>query len=185
MLNFFAIDGVSTVDFHGAALLHEVLHHISDLFHQERHGPFEEIHSLREMERMLDVLVLLDVHFVVLNEDDSTLVVVLSTVVRSGEDSDDGREGLMATPSVHLVSINLDLMSTNDRNKVVHSKDLLNGIETELDGTFTLRVRAKAHLASVTVIHWVGPKEIAEEALERGFNESVDALDVCFRAQLW
>lgn len=135
MFNFFAIDGIRllAIELNGAAFLHQVFHHVTDLFHQERHRPFEEIHSLRQVEGMLDVLVLLDVHFVVLNKNDGTLVVVLSTVVGSREDCNDGGEGLVTTPSVHLVSIDLDLMGPNHGNKVVGAKDLLDGIKTELD----------------------------------------------------
>ena len=57
----------------------------------------------------------------------------LSTVVGSREDCNDGGEGLVTTPSVHLVSIDLDLMGPNHGNKVVGAKDLLNGVKTELD----------------------------------------------------
>ena len=66
------------------------------------------------MEGMLHILVLFDVHFVVLNEDDSALVVILTAVVWRTEHSDDRGEGLVTTPSVHLVAVDLDLMRANN-----------------------------------------------------------------------
>ena len=59
-----------------------MLHHITDLFDQERHRPLEQVHTLGQMEGVLYILVLFNVHFVVLNQDDSTLVVILTAVVR-------------------------------------------------------------------------------------------------------
>ena len=98
----------------GVALLHEVLHHISNLLHEEGDGPFEKIHALGQVERVYHILVLFDVHFVVLDQDHCSLVVVLSAVVWRAENSDDGGEGLVTTPSVHLVAINLDLMGLDN-----------------------------------------------------------------------
>ena len=79
------------------------------------------------------ILVLFNVHFVVFDEDDGALVVILAAVIWRAENRDNRREGLMTTPSVHLVAINLDLMRANYRDEVVSSQDLLDGLETELD----------------------------------------------------
>ena len=145
----------------GATLLHQVLHHVSNLFHEEGYRPFEQVHSLGQVERVHYILVLFNVHFVVFDEDDGALVVIFAAVIWRAENSDDRREGLMTTPSVHLVSIDLDLMSTNNRDEVVSSQDLLDGLETELDGAFALRVWTKSHFSRVAIIHWVRPKKIA------------------------
>ena len=145
----------------GATLLHQVLHHVSNLFHEEGHRPFEEVHSLGQVERVHHILVLFNVHFVVFNEDDGAFVVIFAAVIWRAENRDNRREGLMTTPPVHLVAINLDLMRANYRDEVVSSQDLLHGLETELDGAFALRVWTKSHFARVAIIHRVRPKKIA------------------------
>ena len=97
----------------GATLLHQVLHHVSNLFHEERYGPFEQVHSLGQVERVHHILVLFNVHFVVFDEDDGALVLVLAAVVRRAENRDNRGEGLVTAPSVHLVPVNLHLMRPN------------------------------------------------------------------------
>ncbi len=66
------------------------------------------------MEWVLHILVLFDIHLVVFNQNYSTFVVVLPAIVWRAKDSDNGWEGLVTTPSVHLVSIDLDLMSSDN-----------------------------------------------------------------------
>ena len=184
-LDFLSINAVNLLELLGAALLHQVLHHVADLFHEEGNGPFEKVHALRQMEGMNDILVLFNVHLVVLDEDDGTFVLVLATVVGRAEHGDDGGEGLVTTPSVHLVTIDLYLMRSDHRDEVVGAKDLLDWVETELDGTFTLRIRTESHLSRVTIVHRVRPEQIAEETLEGRLDEPVDVLNVCLGAQLW
>ena len=131
------------------------------------------------MEWMHYVLVLLDVHFVVFDEDDCALVVVFTAVVRRAKDRDHRRERLVTTPPVHLVSINLDLMRPNHRNEIVCAEDLLDRFEAKLDGALALGVRAEFHLARVTVVHRVRPEQIAQEALQGRFNETIDIFNIC------
>ena len=88
---------------------------------------------MRQMERVHNVLVLFNVHFVVLDEDDGAFVLVLATVVWCTEHSDDRGEGLMTTPSVHLVTIDLDLMRSDDGDEIVEAKDLLDRLQAKLD----------------------------------------------------
>ena len=142
----------------GATSLHQVLHHVSNLLHEEGHGPFEQVHSLGQVERVHYILVLFNVHFVVFNEDDGALVVIFAAVIWRTENRDNRWEGLMTTPSMHLVSINLDLMSANHRDEIVCPQDLLDGLEAELDGAFALRIRTESHFARVTVVHRVRPQ---------------------------
>lgn len=73
------------------------------------------------MEWMGHILVLFDVHFIVLDQDHRTLVVVLAAIIWRAKNSYDRGEGRVATPSVHLVSIDLDLMSTNDGYEIILS----------------------------------------------------------------
>ena len=90
-----------------------MFHHVSDFLHQEGNRPLEKVHALGQMERVHHILVLFNVHFVVFDEDDGALVLVLAAVVRRAENGDNRREGLVAAPSVHLVPINLHLMRPN------------------------------------------------------------------------
>ena len=184
-LDLFSIDAVNLLELLGAALLHQVFHHVANLFHEEGDGPFEKVHALRQMEGMNDILVLFNVHLVVLDEDDGAFVLVLATVVRRTEHGDDRWEGLVTTPSVHLVTIDLHLMRADHRDEVVGAEDLLDWVEAKLDGTLSLRVRAESHLSRVTIVHRVRPEQVAEEALEGWLNEPVDVLDICLGAQLW
>ena len=72
----------------GATLLHQVLHHVSNLFHEEGYRPFEQVHSLGQVERVHYILVLFNVHFVVFDEDDGALVVIFAAVIWRTEQSD-------------------------------------------------------------------------------------------------
>ena len=108
-----------------STLFHQVFHHVANLLHEEGNGPFEQVHALRQVEWVHDILVLFNVHFVVFNKDDCALVIVLATVVWRAKDRDDTGEGLMTAPSMHLVPINLDLMRPNHTNEVVGAQDLL------------------------------------------------------------
>ena len=84
------------------------------------------------MEWMLHILVLFNVHFVVLNQDDSTLVMILSTIVWRAKNGDHRWESSISSPSVHLVSIYLDLMSTNHRDEVILAENFFYWLKTEL-----------------------------------------------------
>lgn len=88
----------------------------------------------------------------------------------------------MSTPSMHLVSIDLDLMGSDDRDEVVSAQDFLDGVQAKFDGALTLRVGAESHLARVTIIHGVRPKQIAQESLKGRLDESIDAFDVALGA---
>ena len=164
--------------------LHQVFHHVADLFHKEGNRPLEEVHSLWQMEGVLHVLVLFDIHLVVFNQDHGAFVVVFTAVVWRAKDCNNRGEGLMATPSMHLVSIDLDLMGSDDRDKVVRAQNLLDGVQAELDGALTLGVRAESHLARVTIIHGVRPQQIAQESLKGRLDESIDAFNVALVAKL-
>ena len=154
-VDVFAVQTLTLSELIRSALLHKVLHHVSDLLHEEGYGPLEEVHALGQVEWVLHILVLLDVHFVVFNQNHCALVVVFSAVIWRAKDCDHGGESLVAAPSVHLVAINLDLMSPDDGDKVVGAEDLLDGVEAEFDGALTLGVRTEAHLSGVTVVHRV------------------------------
>jgi len=80
-----------------------------------------------------DVFILFNVHFVVLYQDDRSLVVILTAIIWRAENCDYGWERLVAAPTMHFVAIDLDLMGADDGDEVVLTKDLLHGVQTELD----------------------------------------------------
>lgn len=127
---------------------------------------------------MHDIFVLLDVHFVILNEDHGALIIVLTAVVRRAENRYHRRERLMATPTMHFVSVDLYLMRSNHRDEVVRTQDLLDRLQAELDRAFTLRIWTKFHLACVAVVHRIRPKQITEETFQGWLNEAIDIINV-------
>ena len=72
---------VPVLFFYERGLLQKAVHHLTDLVGQEREGPAEEIQIIWELKGLLDVLVLLNVHFVVLYQDHRALVFERSAVV--------------------------------------------------------------------------------------------------------
>ena len=102
----------------------EINQHIADLFHEERDTPFKEIHLSWQVERVRDIFILLNVHFIVFDQNNSALVMILTTIVWSTENCDDRWESLVASPTVHFVAIDLYLMSANDRDEIICAQNL-------------------------------------------------------------
>ena len=110
-----------------------MFHHVTDLLNEEGDRPLEEVHALRQVEGVLHVLVLLNVHLVVFDQDHGALIVVLAAVVWRAEDRDHGRERRVAAPSVHLVPIDLHLVSSDNRDVIILLEHFLHGLQTEFD----------------------------------------------------
>lgn len=127
LFDLFVLDWILDV------LVRQVDEHIAYLLHQEGDTPLEEVHLLRQMERVSDIFILFNIHFVVFNQDDGSLVVVFPAIIRRAEYSDYRRESLMAAPTMHFVAIDLNLMSTNDRDEVVLAQNLFDGIKSEFN----------------------------------------------------
>lgn len=85
------------------------------------------------MERVSDIFILFNIHFVVLNQDDGTLVMIFTAIIWRAEYSNYRWECLMAAPTMHLVAVNLDLMRTDDRNEVVLAQNLFDRVESEFN----------------------------------------------------
>ena len=130
------------------------------------------------MERVLDILVLLNIHFIVLNQNDSSFVVVLSAVVGGGEHRDDRGESRIAAPPVHLIAVNLNLMCTDNRDEVVAFQDGFDRLKAEFHGALPLDVLGELDFAGMRVVAGVGPQQVAEEAVERGLDEPVEFVDI-------
>ena len=86
---------------------------------------------------------------------------ILTAIIWSAKDSNYRWESLVTSPTMHLVSIDLNLMGSNNRDEIVSAQDLFDWFESEFDGTLSLYVLTESNLSSFAVIHWVGPKKIA------------------------
>lgn len=82
---------------------------------------------------MVDVLVLLDVHFLVFNQNNRTLITVLPTIVRCAEHCNDRGERLLTGPPMHFVPVNLDLVRSYYGDIVISLQQLLHWLQTEFD----------------------------------------------------
>lgn len=129
--------------------------HVRNFLHQERHRPLKQIHIVWQMEGCWHVLVLLDVHLVIFNQDHSALVMIFVAIIRRAKNRNNRRKGSVSAPSVHFVSIWLHLMGTNDRDEIIVFQYLFNWVKTEFYRAFTLGVLAKLHFPCLFVIHWI------------------------------
>ena len=66
-------------------LTKDVVNHFADLVCKEWKGPGKQVKASWEVERLLNIFVLLDVHLVIFDEDNSTFVLVGAAVVWSRE----------------------------------------------------------------------------------------------------
>jgi hypothetical protein len=104
------------------------------------------------MERLLNILVLLNVHFLVFYKNYRPLVMILATVIWRGENRNNGGKGLLTAPAVHLVAVGLDLVGANYAQIVVLGEQLFDGFEAEFDGTFALIVACVGFFSCFFVI---------------------------------
>lgn len=107
------------------------------------------------------IFILLNVHFVIFDQNNCAFVVVLAAVVWGTENGNNRRESLVAAPAMHLVAVNLHLVGTNDRNEVVGAQDLLDWLKSEFNRTLSLGILAEPDLPSLSVVHRIRPEQIA------------------------
>ena len=89
----------------------------------EGQRPRKEVQVAWQAVGSLRLSKLFDIEFSIEHEH-STFVLVGALVVRRTEDCHNGRKGVRSTPSVHLVSINLDFVSPEDRKVVIARQEL-------------------------------------------------------------
>ena len=104
------------------------------------------------MERLLHILVLLYVHFFVLDQNNCALVVILAAVIWRREDRDYRRECRLTTPSVHLVAVVLHLMRPDDRQVVILSEQFFDRFQSKFHRALTLTVLSECHLSRIFII---------------------------------
>jgi len=136
-------------------LVGQVDQHVTYFLHQEGDTPFEEVHLLGQVERVHDVFILFNVHFIVLYQDNCSLVVIFAAIIWRAENCDYGWERLVAAPTVHFVAIDLDLMGTDDGDEVVLTQNFFHGVQTELDRALSLHILAETEFAGFSVLHRV------------------------------
>ena len=86
---------------------------------------------------------------------------------------------------MHLVTIYLDLMSSDDRKEVVLLQNLLYWVQAELETAFSLHILGVLQMSGLFVSTWIGPEEIAKETLEGWLNKPVYFVDVFYCFQFW
>ena len=69
---------------------------------------------------------------------------------------------MSSTPPVHLVAVNLNLMSSDDREKVILFKYLFDWLEAEFDGALSFLVLHEPNLHADHILDRVSPEQIAE-----------------------
>ena len=65
---------------------------------------------------------------------------------------------------MHLVAVNLNLMSSDDREKVILLKYLFDWLEAEFDGALSFLVLHEPNLHADHILDRVSPEQIAEDA---------------------
>ena len=108
-----------------------MIHHFRYFVHQERKGPRKQIKVIGECEGLLYVLILFYIHLVVLYQNNCALVLVRAAVVGGREHSDHRGERLRSSPSVHFVTIYLNLMCSDYRQEIVFLQYLLYWLQSE------------------------------------------------------
>jgi len=71
---------------------------------------------------------------------------------------------LSSSPPVHLVAVNLNLMSSDDRKKVILFKYLFDWFEAEFDRALSFLVLHEPDLHADNIFDRVSPEQIAEDA---------------------
>ena len=86
---------------------------------------------------------------------------------------------------MHLVSVDLDLMCSNDRQEIVLLQDLLDWLQSKLETAFSLDVLGVLEVPGLLVAAGIGPEEITEEARKWWLNEPINLVDIFHSFQLW
>lgn len=71
---------------------------------------------------------------------------------------------MSSSPPVHLVAVNLNLMSSDDRKKVILFKYLFDWFEAEFDRALSFLVLHEPDLHADNIFDRVSPEQIAEDA---------------------
>ena len=71
------------------ALFDKEREHISYFLHQEGDTPFEEVHFVRQVEGVRDIFILFNVHFIIFDQNNCTLVVIFSAIIWRTEHCND------------------------------------------------------------------------------------------------
>jgi len=86
---------------------------------------------------------------------------------------------------MHLESINLHLMTTEYAHQFVLFQQFLHRLLSEVVRAFSLRIVNEVSVLGILILHGVGPHEIAEEAIQGYFLESIEAINLFYLIQIW
>lgn len=107
------------------------------------------------MEGVIHILVLLNVHLIVLDENNCSFVRICATVIGCRKDCDDRGESLSSSPAMHLIALELNLMSANNREIVILFEEGLNRFQAKLHRTLALLVFREGNLHCLSVVNWI------------------------------
>mmetsp|Transcript_99811 Transcript_99811/g.316835 ORF Transcript_99811/g.316835 Transcript_99811/m.316835 type:complete len:367 (-) Transcript_99811:660-1760(-) len=172
--------GVTTL---AGGRLEDEVEHLRDLLDHEGDAPRENIHKVGQVVRVGHAVELQDVEGAVVKLEDSALVVVDIAVVGGREYGDHRREARAGIRLVHLVTLQLSFMRSNDRQQGVLLQEGRGAVEA-------VEVRAASHLVGhegrgvlprldglVLGLQRIGPEEVAKKALAWRLLEPVHAVD--------
>ena len=159
-----------------------VIQHFGDLFSDEGDRPLEYIEEVGQEVGMDLIVELLNIKLVVLilmtsyfEFDNCPAIFVDVAVVGSREDCNDYGEVRCTVPFVHLKSLGLCFVGSDDTQTLGLLKEGFDGIVTEEVGTAPDVIEFEWAVAMpIGIIHWIGPHHVAEHALLWNFSEAIE-----------
>jgi hypothetical protein len=91
-----------------------VIQDLEHFFSYERDRPSEEIQHFRQEIRMIALIILLDGHIAIIQEEDTCFVGIVVTVIGGRKYGNHKRERVFPVPSMHFIPFNLNLMRSHD-----------------------------------------------------------------------
>jgi hypothetical protein len=133
-----------------------MVQHFSDLLGHKWNTPTENVHEIGKDIRMASIVKLLDVQSIIFKLNNGTLIIVNIAIVRSRENSYNYREILRTVPSVHLVTFDLCLVSSNHTKKVISLQELVCCVNSEeIRASSDLILLVKLFLFSFVMFNWI------------------------------
>jgi len=79
---------------------------------------------------------------------------------------------------VHFEAIALDLVTSENRQQLVALQQFFHGLLSEVVRTLTLWVVLEVMIGSALIVHWVGPKKVTEDTVERNLLEAINSVNL-------
>ena len=86
---------------------------------------------------------------------------------------------------MHFESVHLHLMTSKNTHQLILLEQLLHRFLSEIVRAFSLWVFSKVSMFGIFVLHWICPHQIAKQAVQRNFLESIDGVDLLYQVKFW